>query len=142
MIRMNDHDQCLECTLCGECVEIPRRMLRDPEAMLAQREEAEAEHAPCEQWKEDPERARAERQYRAAMREEMEKEAQRQKGLQVVRRPHRQSPGQPAAARSSLAAARNSLAVRNSLAARSDSHASSSPTALEAAAAYLLRRSA
>ncbi|MFP5268476.1 MAG: hypothetical protein ACLGQU_14075 [Acidobacteriota bacterium] len=122
MIRMNDRDQCLECTLCGECVEIPRRMLRDPEAMLAQREEAEAEHAPCEQWKQDPERARAERRYRAAMREEMEKEAQRQKGPLLVRRSRRPAPGRPAAARSAQAAA--------------------AQTALEVAAAYLLRRSA
>jgi Fe-S oxidoreductase len=123
MIRMNDRDQCLECTLCGECVEIPRRMLRDPEAMLSQREEAEAEHAPCEQWKEDPERARAERQYRAAMREEMEKEAQRQKKLTLVGRPRRQPSAQPAAA-----ACGSQAAVPHA--------------ALAAAAAYLLRRSA
>ncbi len=130
MIRMNDRDQCLECTLCGECVEIPRRMLRDPEAMLAQREEAEAEHAPCEQWKQDPERARAERRYRAAMREEMEKEAQRQKGPLLVRRSRRPAPGRPAAARnSSAASARNAQAA-------------AAQTALEVAAAYLLRRSA
>ncbi len=96
MIRMNDRDQCLECTLCGECVEIPRRLLRDPEAMLAQREEAEAEHAACEQWKDDPARARAERQYRAAMREEMQKEAERQKGLRVMGRRRRQTPGRTA----------------------------------------------
>ncbi|MGC9199564.1 MAG: hypothetical protein ACP5E5_11610 [Acidobacteriaceae bacterium] len=97
MIRMNDRDQCLECTLCGECVEIPRRMLRDPEAMLAQREEAEEEHAACEQWKGDPERARAERQYRVAMREEMQKEAERQKDLRVVRRQRRETPEAAAA---------------------------------------------
>ncbi len=138
MIRMNDRDQCLECTLCGECVEIPRRMLRDPEAMLSQREEAEAEHAPCEQWKEDPERARAERQYRAAMREEMEKEAQRQKGLQVVRRPRRQPSAPPAAARS----ARRAAWPNSPAAAACGSQAAATQTALAAAAAYLLRRSA
>jgi hypothetical protein len=76
MIARDDGLQCLECTVCGEVLELRRKDLRNPERMLALKEEMSLEHGPCEEFPEDPERARAERHYRAGMRAEMEKAAQ------------------------------------------------------------------
>lgn len=80
MIQMNDRDQCIGCTVCGETTELTRGNLRHPEQLIEKKERMAEEHAPCEEFKHNPERARAERQYRQAMREELEKQNQRDKG--------------------------------------------------------------
>lgn len=80
MIRMNDQDQCLECTICGDTTELTRGNLRNPEQLIERKERMAEEHAPCEEWKHNPERARTERQFRQGIREEMAKEARRGTG--------------------------------------------------------------
>ncbi len=77
MIVKNDLLQCLECTLCGECLEYTRAVQRDPEKVLLMIEELQRDHAGCAQWAGEPARARAERMYLVNMRNEIAKAARR-----------------------------------------------------------------
>jgi hypothetical protein len=65
--------QCLECSDCGERVEIRRCVLRDPEQMLNLVEDLEEQHKDCVRPAMESERERAERIYRTGMKAEMEK---------------------------------------------------------------------
>ncbi len=71
MIVHRVEGQYIECTICGETVELARKEYRNPEALMIRRQEMEAEHAPCVEWRSNPERARAERTYKHNMEIEM-----------------------------------------------------------------------
>lgn len=73
MIRHNYEHQALECTACGDVVEISRRTSREPETLVMMQEQMRVEHAPCDEFADEPTRARAERKYRRLMAEEMRK---------------------------------------------------------------------
>lgn len=75
MIVRNDHEQFLACDICGECIELRRRTLANPETVLIMFERMVDDHRDCEQYKHDPRTAKLQRGFKLRMREEMAKAA-------------------------------------------------------------------
>ena len=68
MIVHNPHYQVIGCTICKETVELRRDVTEAPELFAMMKQELERDHAPCEQFPNDPARAKAERKFCAGMR--------------------------------------------------------------------------
>ena len=71
MILRNDRDEALECSHCHQVIELRKKTMQNPETLMLLVEQMREEHKPCEEFAEDPGRARAERVYREGMRDEM-----------------------------------------------------------------------
>lgn len=70
--------QAIGCNICEETVELRRSVAEAPELLAMMKEQMAAEHKPCEQYPDNPGRARAERKYCAGMREAFRKPAERE----------------------------------------------------------------
>jgi hypothetical protein len=68
VILRNDLLQCLECSICGDVVELRVGVRNDAETLVILMERLAADHAPCEEFKDDPRKARMERTYHVGMR--------------------------------------------------------------------------
>jgi hypothetical protein len=77
VIQTNDALQALECSICGELQEVMRITMRDQHALLVKKEEMATDHAGCEAFADDPERAKAERAWIVGMRRETKKAERR-----------------------------------------------------------------
>lgn len=72
MIVKNELAQYLQCSICGEVLELRRRTLADPETVMIMMQELEADHAPCEAYAHDPRRAALERSYQRNLKKALE----------------------------------------------------------------------
>jgi hypothetical protein len=71
MIRLNQQESALECTICGELEGMPAATMRNRKRLAMRMENAKGEHAGCEEHKDNPGRALAERRYALRMRIEL-----------------------------------------------------------------------
>lgn len=70
MIELVPELQAYRCTACGEMVEILRKWLRDPDAMLRLKEALQEEHKVCEEYADRPHLISAAREVARAMKRE------------------------------------------------------------------------
>lgn len=90
MIVENYDLQCLQCTGCGDVLELTRRTAGAPEVVFLLKEQMQKDHQPCDEWPDNPSRARAERIYRQQMAAELAPMRPRRR---CQSRPADQSPG-------------------------------------------------
>jgi len=76
-VETNLHQQLMRCTVCTEVHEIPRRVVRDPEAMLNLLEEGKQDHRECRANPDNLKLAMANRMYRKRMEQELDKASTR-----------------------------------------------------------------
>ena len=77
MIRVNLEAQLMGCTVCRAEHPIARRVLRDPFALVHQRETTERDHRECAANPDNPRMAKASRQFRKRTEREMRRLARR-----------------------------------------------------------------
>jgi hypothetical protein len=71
LIAVNRQQSALECTICGDLEGVSRNALENPELLTKLKQRVAQQHANCEQYKDNPKRAQAERQYSKRMQAEL-----------------------------------------------------------------------
>jgi hypothetical protein len=81
-IRTDLELQVMRCCVCSDEYEVPRRLMRDQDGLLALQEDLAADHRECHEYRDRPELARLSREFRKRVHQEQQKAA----GVKLRRR--------------------------------------------------------